>query len=48
VVTEARTVAHGIDMLRARVKGLSEGLEAEVSIAVDVFLPTTRLSCATG
>jgi DNA-binding transcriptional LysR family regulator len=43
VVTEARTVAHGIDMLRARVKGLGEGLEAEVSIAVDVFLPTTRL-----
>jgi DNA-binding transcriptional LysR family regulator len=43
VLAEARTVAHGIDMLRAKVKGLLEGLEAEVSLAVDVMLPTARL-----
>jgi DNA-binding transcriptional LysR family regulator len=43
VVADARTVTHGIDMLRAKVKGLLEGLEAEVSLAVDVMLPTTRL-----
>ena len=43
VLTEARAVTHGVDMLRAKVKGLLEGLEAEVSLAVDVMLPTTRL-----
>jgi DNA-binding transcriptional LysR family regulator len=43
VLAEARTVSHGVDILRARVKGLLEGLEAEVSVAVDVMLPTTRL-----
>jgi len=43
VIAEARAVALGVDMLRAKVKGLLEGLEAEVSLAVDVMLPTTRL-----
>ncbi len=43
VLSEARTVTHGVDVLRARVRGLLEGLEAEVSIAVDVMLPTARL-----
>lgn len=43
VLTEARAVTHGIDILRAKVKGLIEGLEAEVSLAVDVMLPTSRL-----
>lgn len=43
VLAEARAVSHGVDMLRAKVKGLLEGLEAEVSLAVDVMLPTARL-----
>ena len=43
VLAEARTVAHGVSALRARVKGLLDGLEAEVSLAVDVMLPTARL-----
>lgn len=43
VVAEARAVTHGVDMLRAKVKGLLEGLEAEISLAVDVMLPTARL-----
>jgi DNA-binding transcriptional LysR family regulator len=43
VLAEARTVAHGIDGLRARVKGLLDGLEAEVDLAVDVLFPTVRL-----
>lgn len=43
VVSEARSVAHGADMLRARVKGLLEGLEAEVSLAVDEMFPADRL-----
>ena len=43
VLAEARAVTHGVDMLRAKVKGLLEGLEAEISLAVDVMLPTARL-----
>jgi DNA-binding transcriptional LysR family regulator len=43
VVAEARSVAHGADMLRARVKGLLEGLEAELSLMVDEMFPEDRL-----
>jgi DNA-binding transcriptional LysR family regulator len=43
VLSEARTVSLGIDNLRAKVRGLLQGLEAEVALAVDVMLPTTRL-----
>ena len=43
VLAEARAVAQGIDGLRAKVKGLLDGLEAEVNIAVDVMLPSERL-----
>jgi DNA-binding transcriptional LysR family regulator len=43
VLAEARSVAHGIDGLRAKVKGLLDGLEAEVDLAVDVMLPMERL-----
>ena len=43
VLTEARAVSRGVDTLRAKVKGLSEGLEGEVSLSVDVMLPTSRL-----
>ena len=44
LLAEARTVAHGIDSLRAKARGLLEGLEAEVSLVVDVMLPTARLT----
>jgi DNA-binding transcriptional LysR family regulator len=43
LLSEARGVAQGIDALRAKVKGLLDGLEAEVDLAVDVMLPTHRL-----
>lgn len=43
VLAEARDVAHGMDALRATVTGLREGLEAQVSLAVDVMLPPDRL-----
>ena len=46
VLAEARGLARGMDGLRARVAGLMEGLEAEVSLAVDVMLPTARLVAA--
>lgn len=45
VLAEARRVAQGVDALRARVKGLHEGLEPEVGLAVDVMLPAERLGC---
>jgi DNA-binding transcriptional LysR family regulator len=43
VLSEARAVRVGVDNLRAKVKGLLEGLEAEVALVVDVMMPTTRL-----
>ena len=43
VLAEARTVAQGMDGLRAKVKGLLDGIEAEVNLAVDVMLPPARL-----
>jgi DNA-binding transcriptional LysR family regulator len=43
VLAEARTVANGIDGLRAKVRGLLQGLEAEVHLAIDVLLPADRV-----
>lgn len=43
VLAEAKTIAQGVDGLRAKVKGMLEGLEAEVNLAVDVMLPADRL-----
>lgn len=40
---EARGIANGFDGLRAKVKGLLEGLEAEVDLALDVMLPSERV-----
>ncbi|WP_437518476.1 LysR family transcriptional regulator [Sorangium sp. So ce1099] len=39
VLLEARTISQGISGLRAKVKRLQQGLEAEVSLAVDMILP---------
>lgn len=43
VLTEARSLGEGMDALRAKARGLLQGLEAEVSAAVDVMLPAERL-----
>lgn len=43
LLAEVRSISHGIDGLRAKVKGLLDGLEAEVNLAVDVMLPAERL-----
>lgn len=43
VLAEARAAALVIDGLRAKVKGLLDGLEAEIDLAVDVMLPAERL-----
>lgn len=43
VLSEARGVWNGIDGLRAKVRGLVNGLEAEVHLALDVMLPAVRI-----
>lgn len=43
VLAEARAVSRELDGLRAKVKGLRDGLEAEVAVVVDVMLPTSDL-----
>ena len=43
VRAEACAVMQGVDGLKAKVRGLQAGLEAEVSLVVDVMLPSWRL-----
>jgi DNA-binding transcriptional LysR family regulator len=43
LLAEAHAIAHGMDGLRAKVRGLLQGLEPEVSVAVDVMWPTAWL-----
>lgn len=43
VLAEAKAAAGVIDGLRAKVKGLRQGLEAELHVAVDVMMPNDRL-----
>src|SRR4051812_2891929 len=43
LLVDARAVALKVDAIRARAKTLSEGLEAEVSLAVDVMYPSAVL-----
>lgn len=43
LLSDVRTISESIDGLRSKVKGLLDGLEAEVNLAVDVMLPPTRI-----
>jgi len=43
VLAEARSIYSGIDGLRAKVRGLLHGLEAEVHLVLDVMLPSQRV-----
>jgi DNA-binding transcriptional LysR family regulator len=43
IVSEAKAVAQSIETLRARVRGLLEQLEPELSLVVDCMLPSERL-----
>jgi DNA-binding transcriptional LysR family regulator len=43
VLSKARVVAAGVDDLRASVRSLLQGVEAEVTLVVDVMLPRERL-----
>ena len=44
VLSEARGIANDVDGLRAKVRGLLEGLEPEVALAVDVLIPSNRVA----
>jgi DNA-binding transcriptional LysR family regulator len=43
VLADARRVNHAVEALRARVAGVTRGLEAELTLVVDVMFPTERL-----
>jgi DNA-binding transcriptional LysR family regulator len=43
VLAEAHAIAHDMDSLRAKVTGLMQGLEPEVSVAIDVMWPSAWL-----
>jgi DNA-binding transcriptional LysR family regulator len=46
ILADSRIVQMGLDGLLARARGLTEGLEAEVSLVVDVMWPACRLVSA--
>ncbi|MEG6509388.1 LysR family transcriptional regulator [Methyloligella sp. 2.7D] len=46
LLAEAHAVARRMDSFKAHAKGLAEGLEPELSVAVDVFFPIRGLTCA--
>jgi len=48
LLSEARTVVHTMDFFKARAKTLKEGLESELSVAVDVMYPMASLTGAVG
>src|SRR5262244_4021472 len=43
VVPEARTITNGVNGLRAKVRGLLQGLEPEVRLVLDMMLPSARV-----
>lgn len=46
LLADARHVVAGVDTLKARARLMAAGLEAELSVVVDVFFPTARISAA--
>ena len=46
LLAEARAVVSRMDAFKARAKGLSDGLEPELSVVVDVMFPLEQLTCA--
>jgi DNA-binding transcriptional LysR family regulator len=39
ILADARSIVTGVDVLKARAKGMSAGLEPELSVVIDVFYP---------
>ena len=48
LLSEAKAVVNGMDAFKARARTLSEGLEPELSVAVDVMYPMASLTDAVG
>src|SRR5258708_30193650 len=46
ILSEARAVVHSVETLRARVKGLHDGLESEVSLVIDSLWQGDHLTAA--
>ncbi len=46
LLADARTATAAMDLFKARAKGLSGGLEPELSVVVDVMFPMNILTCA--
>ncbi|MET4291217.1 DNA-binding transcriptional LysR family regulator [Bradyrhizobium sp. LB8.2] len=44
ILADARSIASGLDFMKARAKGMSAGLEAELSVVVDVLFPITAIT----
>ncbi|TAM09073.1 MAG: LysR family transcriptional regulator [Nevskiaceae bacterium] len=46
LLADARGVVAGVDAMKARAKLMAGGLEAELSVVIDVFFPTVTISAA--
>jgi DNA-binding transcriptional LysR family regulator len=44
VLGDARSIIAGVDQLKARAKGMSVGLEPELSVVIDVFYPIDAIT----
>lgn len=44
LLADARHIVSGVDAMKARAKLMAGGLEAELSVVVDVFFPTTKIA----
>ena len=46
LLADARSIVSGVDMLKARAKLMASGVEAELSVVIDVFFPTAAVTVA--
>jgi DNA-binding transcriptional LysR family regulator len=44
ILGDARSIITGVDLLKARAKGMSAGLEPELSVVIDVFYPIDAIA----
>jgi DNA-binding transcriptional LysR family regulator len=44
LLADARSIVAGVDLLKARAKGMSVGLEPELSVVIDVFYPIDAIT----
>src|ERR1700751_5702485 len=44
LLADARSIVAGVDLLKARAKGMAVGLEPELSVVVDVFYPIDAIT----